>query len=699
MKSKLLLLLSYRIVYIALSLVICILIIENLWYAILLPAYMVYIKKNHENLILVIIVILGLFLTNFNIKSVKTIEDSTQYKVEVLKVNQENTYTMIVCKIDGVMVNGYFSDKITVIPGDVYTVKGELKKPLHNTFPNGFDYNEYLLSKGIYYQLFIDSYSYNSHHFNLNIINYNINKYIDAKIPLSKSYIKTFILADKSDFDQQTIIAINRIGISHLFAVSGLHVGLLVLIIKKLLSYLNLQENISNLLITIILLIYIIITAYSPSVVRAGLMFILIVLNKKFKYGFSNIDILSMIFIGLLIFNPYYYNNLGFVLSFLVTFLLLLSSSILKEYTGIKQLFMVSFISFMGTLPIIISMNNQINLLTLIFNILFITYMSYIILPLSYLTFIFPFLDRLLYNLITSYNQFIVFCSKIELFIFKGSFEYIWEYMIYYIIILYFFKNIHIRPKNFKSFIYVIIIVVVSLNTNYLSPEKSVIFLDVKGDSTFISDSYNNCNIMIDTGESDDYDSVINYLLSKNIRRLDYLFISHFHSDHYGEMYDISNSLDVRKTITPDNVEQYYNKQIECGSITILVYELSSGNPNENNNSIVMSVFVNNKHYFFTGDSELEREIEFIENYNINVDYLKVPHHGSSTSSSYEFIDSLNPSEAFIMVYRYNIFDHPDVFVINRYNNRGIPVYRTDLMGSIEVKYLFGIERKKYYMP
>ena len=120
---------------------------------------------------------------------------------------------------------------------------------------------------------------------------------------------------------------------------------------------------------------------------------------------------------------------------------------------------------------------------------------------------------------------------------------------------------------------------------------------------------------------------------------------------------------------------------------------------NENNNSIILSLFVNDKHYLFTGDSEIEREKDFMESYSPDIDYIKIAHHGSNTSTTEEFINHLQPSAAFIIVKRHNIHNHPDNIVIDRLTNSNIDIYRTDEFGSIEITYLFNKEIKKFHSP
>ncbi|AIO19502.1 ComEC family competence protein [Candidatus Izimaplasma bacterium HR1] len=699
MRLKHLLPYRYRIVYIGISLVITILIISNYWYSVLAVFYAIYVYNNHKDILLSILVVSVVFVAIYSYHGRYRLENSAQLVVEVIEVKQGDDFTSFIGKVDGQLVNIYLSDKAEMRPGDIYGVKGELLIPNEQTVPGNFNYKEYLLSKGIKYQLFADDYEYLDHRFNIGVISFNLANYIDSNIPLSKSYVKTFVLADKSEFDQYLREDINYLGISHLFAVSGLHVGILVLVLRKIMKSMRFSQGKSDVFITILLLLYMIVTSFTPSVVRASLVFVLLILNEKMKMKLSNIDILSFVFILLIFLNPYYFMNPGFVLSFLVTFFLLMSLDILRNFSGVKLFFTVGFISFLSTIPIILSLNHQINLFTLIFNIFFLIGMTYILLPLSYITFIFPLFDSLLNVFIKAYNALISYSTNIDNFILKGTFISIWEVMIYYIIVVSYMQYFTHKRHRIKFLVLLSFFSLLFMNSNLFHFEKKVAFLDVRGDATVITDNFNRCNILIDTGERDQYDSVVNYLYNNNIKTLDYLIISHFHSDHYGEMQDIIDNFRVKNIITPNNIEMYSGRSLTCGSIDLFAYDLSGLNQNENNNSIVISVFIDDRHYLFTGDAEKERELEFIDLYNINVDYLKVAHHGSSTSSSIEFLDLVKPEEVFIMVYRYNKFEHPDFFVINRYEKRNITVHRTDLHGTIEVEYLFGFERKNYNKP
>jgi len=150
--------------------------------------------------------------------------------------------------------------------------------------------------------------------------------------------------------------------------------------------------------------------------------------------------------------------------------------------------------------------------------------------------------------------------------------------------------------------------------------------------------------------------------------------------------------------VNRDNISEYEGL-IKCGNIGFYIYPTKSIYTNENNRSIILSLFISEKHYLFTGDIEFLREAAFVRKYDIDVDYLKVPHHGSITSSSLVFIEDINPEEVFIIVSRKNRNKHPSDIVVSRYEELGIKVYRTDLDGTVIVSYIFGKEYKKVHRP
>ena len=106
---------------------------------------------------------------------------------------------------------------------------------------------------------------------------------------------------------------------------------------------------------------------------------------------------------------------------------------------------------------------------------------------------------------------------------------------------------------------------------------------------------------------------------------------------------------------------------------------------NENDNSNVIYLEFNNYKFLFMGDAGIEKEKDILDKYNLkDIDFLKVGHHGSNTSSSKEFINSINPKYSLISVGKNNRYGHPKKSVLDTLGNSKI--YRTDLDGSIEIK-------------
>lgn len=592
----------------------------------------------------------------------------------------------IVCKI-------YTDQDIDIVPGDQLLIQGEFIEQNAATIPHTFEYKNYLLSKRIKYTIFADTVEVVGHRFSLQHVRYKISDYIDRNAPLSGYYIKTFILADQSGFEEDIKADITLLGISHLFAVSGLHIGLLTtflsFVLKRYLPQISPQR-----IIVPMLLLYIVITSFSPSVIRAGCLYFGISVNKKYRWNVSVLDLLSLIFIGYLIVSPYAIYSLGFSLSFLVTFTIILGRYFLENQSKTKQLMIISILALAVSLPLTVSINKEVNLLTILVNIILIYGMSFFILPMGYITFVLPFLDGIYYKMIQLYEKLITMFSSIDLLRFRFAFINHFHIMLYYVIVYLILISTGKRQKN--MIIVGLFFMIVTFNLQILNPVQSVTMIDVYGDSIFIKDSFDRCNILVDTGVPDEYDAVIMYLKGEGIKRIDYLIVTHEDSDHKGERADIHQAFDIGMEI---NSSTTIKNDIICGGLSLEFFPFYDSYYSPNNQSVVFVLNIADTKYLFTGDMESKKELEFVRLYDIDVDVLKSPHHGSITSSTDRFLDDIQAEDVWVSCYRRNTHNHPHEEIIARYNQRNMNVYRTDYLGTIEQRYIFGIGYKKYHKP
>ena len=195
---------------------------------------------------------------------------------------------------------------------------------------------------------------------------------------------------------------------------------------------------------------------------------------------------------------------------------------------------------------------------------------------------------------------------------------------------------------------------------------------------------------------------IIPYLKANGIRKIDNLILTHGDFDHMGEAINLVNNIKVEKVIFNcgefNELEQDLIKVLEKKNIkyyscikelSIDKYKLKFLNTkdydNENDNSSVIYFNYNNYKFLFMGDAGIDKEKDILEKYNLkDIDFLKVGHHGSNTSSSEEFINSINPKYSLISVGKNNRYGHPKESVLDTLKNSKI--YRTDLDGSIEIK-------------
>ena len=235
--------------------------------------------------------------------------------------------------------------------------------------------------------------------------------------------------------------------------------------------------------------------------------------------------------------------------------------------------------------------------------------------------------------------------------------------------------------------------------------EISVHFIDVgQADSIFID--YGDVDILIDGGNNDDGELVVNYLKSLGTDDLELMVATHPHEDHIGGLDTVIYNFDVEKIIKPalsentktnrDFEEAISSKNIpvtnpdqgeviEFGDLKLIILSDKTKRYTETNNySIVLKMVYGDTAFLFTGDAEAEAEHDILESgLDIKADVLKVGHHGSATSTTANFLRKVSPDYAVISVGNDNRYGHPDPIIINRLNLHDVATMQTNEMGTI----------------
>lgn len=238
--------------------------------------------------------------------------------------------------------------------------------------------------------------------------------------------------------------------------------------------------------------------------------------------------------------------------------------------------------------------------------------------------------------------------------------------------------------------------------------ESSVHFINVgQGDSELIV-ATDGTTMLIDSGEAEYGPVVLSYLEELGIDRLDYIIATHPHSDHMGGLASvISSDIEIGKIYMPEIAAEHVpttktyerfllavanrgarlykgeNLEFDFGDGRIKMYISDYKEDNLNNYSILIKYDIGEHSFLFTGDIEALAEKYYVNNsYDLDADVLKVCHHGSSTSSTYEFLNAVTPDFCVIECGD-NGFNHPNSQVVMRLLEYTENIYRTDIQGTV----------------
>lgn len=616
----------------------------------------------------------------------------------VIEHDSYSDYQRIVVRNGARRVLAYYNGPKTLNLGDKVEIKGKSIPLFEQRIPFGYNEKEQLYAKQITHKMFIDTLQIYSRQWGILDVRTLLNRYLETNFSKDvQNFMQAMLLGKSYLLEDDMKASLSRSGIMHLFAVSGLHIQLFVLMFHKGLKKTNLKEKYIEIVISTFLVLYMIVTSFSSSVVRAASMYFAHIVSKKYNLMLSGLDIISIVFIVWVLINPYAVFSIGFLLSFSSATTIMLFHSYTKHLKEIKQIFLVSIVLLIVGLPLVNQFQGSINLFTPFFNVVFIPLVSKLILPLTIVILVLPRLAGVFQIVIHFFVQLLVnldryFYLPIPVKRFNGM-----ELFLYYGLgfLLLAFHSI----KRVKK----AILITLSILLGYMIffPSFSVLgevtFLDLdNGEATFIRAPHNSCNMLIDTGDGKN-NVLQSYLQNYNIQRLDYLVLTHRHLDHNGEAKQILASNYTYAVVTHFYDDTYYGvktikvkegDRFNCGLLSFFVLHPTQNSSNENDNSIVLYAKIGKLSFLFLGDVTQEVEVKISLEHQIDVDVVKIAHHGSKTSTASELIQRYLPTYAIIMTGRVEKFDFPHQEVITTLNEYDIKTYRTDQMYSIRYYYL-----------
>lgn len=648
----------------------------SLIYITILFIYLI-IKKNKKKLLLLVFS-LFCFLFSF-IQINKPYKEDGNYYGVVLDVSEN--YYIFSSELKKYYVYEKNCEKEI---GDILKLEGNISELSFSFYESNFNFNDYLNNKNIYYKL--------------NVKNEDVLLNSLIKIEKIKKYLLKNFSNESKDFFELLLFSsstsfsslASKLGLYSVLSSSGLLLYELLELLKKyIFRFVNWKHR--KYIPYVIVFPIIILSSYKIGIIRAFIMS----MNKDiFNNKINKNTIYSICLLTCLLFNPLFFKTIEFVLSFILPFCLSYikySKNSFKNKRIINSVFIILLY-----LPFTININNILTIITTLF-FAFFKKICAILYSFSYLL-IFITFSYLILNPIGEFvlNSF----SNINNISFKLYFNEITvlQFFIYYLILFLLLMFYEIKEKKKGDITFLILITYILCISNNLSHNFNsyISFINVsQGDSILIHDK--NIDVLIDTGgtiyKDIANDVLIPYLKKKCIKDLDYVFLSHDDYDHNGAFLELCSNFIVKNYVLGSKFDYINVGNLKFENLN----HYGNGLLNNDDSSVIKLKFYSTT-YLFTGDISKNIEEKLIENEDIKADVLKIAHHGSSSSSSMNFLKKVNPSIAVISVGKNNKYNHPSDLVINRLNKLNIKIYRTDLDGSITFKETYLKQLSSYFI-
>ena len=587
--------------------------------------------------------------------------------------------------------------KGSYVVGDYVYVEAIVKPYRKQTIPHGFNASQYFLSNNVRGYLHIEDIKKIGYKPHLMTFRYHLlNETNQFK---SSPWIQSFLFGQSIN-DTEVKGIFSNMGLIHLLQASGMHIYMLMLLVRKLLFYVDVKSHYQDLFACMIYLIFAYLHQFDLSLLRFFLMYILVLVNKRAKLRFSQLDLVQFVFLALLIYRIEWLFSVGFLILYLIMNFITLYKPVITRYEQFHQRYIISLIVFLILLPFY----KTISLLTILLLPLLTMLITGPLFMMVIFSIGFPKLDEMTSVTFSYLTESLAFLQQKNIVLYMPALSSF--FIVFYFLILIFLLRSTTFLSQVKWIFALIIICFHPFFTYQFNNDTRLYFLDVgQGDAIYIESP--NCRILIDA-----FTNSHQFLKNKGVSELDYLILSHSDQDHTKEAYHITQHIRIKEMIISahDNHHIPYpitmrrvntNDHITCGQIKLDFFTTQNLYSSPNNASLVFKMTVHQTTILFTGDIEKEAEIDLSNRYGdlLKSDILKVAHHGSNTSSTSLFLSYVNPRHSVISLGYENRYQFPSSEVIHRLTMRGSEIYRTDTHGTI----ILSINEKKqkwsFYLP
>lgn len=644
---------------------------------------------------------------------------------------------------------------------DKLSLTGRLSPPFKAGNPSQFDYGNYLRNNSAYTVFYAKSYILleNAQALKSKILQ-KIGDYRENVLSIHSKFVQTpyieilggIVFGDDAVSPTKEIKqSFVNSGLLHILAASGMNVAFIYGFFFWILTRLKVNFRLSVILGMIMVLVYTFMTGLGASIIRATSMLMFVLIGKLIDRDAHSISLLSFVALLMLIFNPLFINDVGFQLSFIVTFGILLMTPAIVRFNNkvldyIIGTITIPIIAQLWVIPIQIFYFSNISIYSIFANIMSVPVLAIIsfggftssllagIPPIAEL--ICKSFDFILKPLLIILVNISDFWGHLPSATIQTAHPTLLQIIIYYLVLLSFTGLLYkeFREKYLKRILIIFITLIITWLITLISVKNTdleITTFDVGNADCFLIKTPANKYIMIDSGKSGYKGGksqaeiiVLKYFKDIGIKELDSLIITHFDNDHSGGALDLINNLKIAKIYLNDlkhkskTANLIYNNSLKNNISTILaknnqvVYNqnglkitnlLGVSTDNDNENSIITLLEYNDFKMLFTGDASAKGINTVLDFVPSNIDVLKVPHHGANGGLDKKLVEYLNPKYSIISVGE-NKFGQPAFYILSLLKNSKI--LRTDIDNSILIKvekegyniYTYDLKSKKYLL-